>query len=377
MQVLRNDARPPIPDGLSPRLRELIIRCWDRNPAARPSFAEIAEEFRSEAIFLPGAQADVVRVRVDANLANAAVAAPVLDDAERVRYIIDALEGETLPQQLMQPSWKGVEEAMNAPVADRIKAAFLFLRTSQRDRALAFLQRIPAGKIPVKLARTLVDAIAEDSTPAFLRSVVLAACKNGAADWAIIRCPKGEHALRKLAFEVVAVHGADVGLQAAVCDVCVQCLSSADPVMLCAALRCLVGIDGVGRLANGDIVRLLQNPDERVRACGVAAATKIALEGREMGPEIVELALGLGDGERAQALVVAMARAQAVGFALANRIADEGGFEAELALRILLAAAAREENRAAVRAALARIDLSAVEGEWGEEIEKLREVVGA
>lgn len=49
LNTFRNDickrhVRPIIPDDCLPSLRSLIERCWDKNPAARPSFAQIIGE---------------------------------------------------------------------------------------------------------------------------------------------------------------------------------------------------------------------------------------------------------------------------------------------------------------------------------------------
>jgi len=39
--ITKNHQRPPIPKDTLPSLRQLIERCWDKEPSARPSFAEI------------------------------------------------------------------------------------------------------------------------------------------------------------------------------------------------------------------------------------------------------------------------------------------------------------------------------------------------
>jgi hypothetical protein len=59
----------------------------------------------------------------------------------------------------------------------RCESAFLFVQTSQRDRALAFLWRAPPGRVPVKSGRAIIDAGAP-----FLQSVIVTTCRNGPAD---------------------------------------------------------------------------------------------------------------------------------------------------------------------------------------------------
>jgi hypothetical protein len=83
------------------------------------------------------------------------------DDLEQVRMIISSLEEGSLPVRLQSVSWRLIDEAQESPLADRVKAAFHFLQTAQKDRAIAFLREIPTGTIPVKLVRALVDQVQE------------------------------------------------------------------------------------------------------------------------------------------------------------------------------------------------------------------------
>jgi hypothetical protein len=270
-----------------------------------------------------------------------------------------------------------IEDARNAPMTDRIKAAFLFLQNSQRDRALSFLRKVPPGHIPIKLARSLVDDIPEGASPQHVQSVIVTASSNGAGDWALIKCPREYPQLRKLALEVVAAHGPDLALQAAVCDVCMQCIASPDLRMVCAALRCLIGTGGVGRLAAPDVVKLISSDDYHVRLCGVIAGTKMAIDGRLLAEEVVDLIIPMADEPWVQACVVAMARGEVLGRVIVTRIIDQRPFDVVTTLKVFLAAARNKGIRPLVREALERIDISAMEDEWGAEIGRLREVVAA
>lgn len=44
LAVMTEDARPEIPDYVPPRLQALIRRCWARDPAVRPTFAQVLRE---------------------------------------------------------------------------------------------------------------------------------------------------------------------------------------------------------------------------------------------------------------------------------------------------------------------------------------------
>jgi hypothetical protein len=378
-QVLRRDNRPPIPDNVSPTLRNLIQQCWDRNPDNRPSFSEVCEQFRNENVFLPGAIPEEVRIYVQRYLpaadADGGEESPVVADAENVRGILTSIETGALPARLHCASWRVIEEAGNAPIFERIRTAFLFLQTSQKDRALAWLRKAPAGSIPLKLAKSLIDSIGEGSSPQHVQSAVVIACKNGAADWALVRCPKEYASLKKLAFEVVAAHGPDRSLEAAVCDVAMQNIGSSDPSMACAALRCLVSAGGASRLAAADVARLMRSDDSRVRLCAVMAATKLVLEGKDLNDEVLDLAIQMAEHPRAATLIALMGRAEPIGRALATQLLERRAFDLTLSLRILLAAAAFPTNRELVGSVLTRLDFAPIESKWQDALERLRAVV--
>lgn len=41
MAVLQNGVRPPVPDDAPKEYADLMERCWQTTPSARPSFSEI------------------------------------------------------------------------------------------------------------------------------------------------------------------------------------------------------------------------------------------------------------------------------------------------------------------------------------------------
>jgi len=47
MQILMQQARPPVPDGAPADLTALMQRCWAQEPDARPSFAEVKDLIKS------------------------------------------------------------------------------------------------------------------------------------------------------------------------------------------------------------------------------------------------------------------------------------------------------------------------------------------
>lgn len=47
IEVLNNDLRPPIPKKTPENFAKLMRRCWDRDPAKRPSFKEIIRDLQA------------------------------------------------------------------------------------------------------------------------------------------------------------------------------------------------------------------------------------------------------------------------------------------------------------------------------------------
>jgi hypothetical protein len=44
-RFIYRDFRPGIPDSIPSGLSELIVQCWDQDPACRPSFQQIVNSF--------------------------------------------------------------------------------------------------------------------------------------------------------------------------------------------------------------------------------------------------------------------------------------------------------------------------------------------
>lgn len=54
--IINRNWRLPIPQETPEGLRKLITRCWSRNPADRPCFAEIVQQFENHEIAFPGSE---------------------------------------------------------------------------------------------------------------------------------------------------------------------------------------------------------------------------------------------------------------------------------------------------------------------------------
>ena len=57
-RVVNFDMRPTLPDGLNPKMRDLIITSWDRDPDVRPTFDEIVNMMQKDLICFDGTDVD-------------------------------------------------------------------------------------------------------------------------------------------------------------------------------------------------------------------------------------------------------------------------------------------------------------------------------
>jgi hypothetical protein len=104
--------------------------------------------------------------------------------------------------------------------------------------------------------------------------------------------------------------------------------------------------------------------------------TKLALEGRDLGEEGLKLAVELTESPRAEAFLVAMASGEVAGLFFMIRIADRRPFSLLLSLKILIVVARYPSHHSSISKVLERIDLDSLEADWGEELVRLRAVIG-
>ena len=112
------------------------------------------------------------------------------------------------------------EEESNIVLVCRV--APLFLQTSIKSSVASLLRYLPHGSIPDVIIAKVAEMIPSGSED-FDDDIVIASCKNGAADVVAVYSISPQHLM--LAFEVVAKEGVAVELKTAVADKCIQCLS--------------------------------------------------------------------------------------------------------------------------------------------------------
>jgi hypothetical protein len=207
----------------------------------------------------------------------------------------------------------------------------------------------------------------------FDRDIMITACKNGMADLAVLYALLPSHV--KLALEIVAQHGVDVTLKAAVADKCAQSLTSKDIGLVCAAIRCLVGIGEVRRIRGTLLKQFVKSNDSCLRHCALVAASHLALQGVELDQEVLDEVLEGADDAVAQTFIVSSCAAPHVGLYVVNKLLDNCKYSATLVLRVLFMAARHEEVWPAIMIGLEKLDLTSVRDQWSRQIDELQKLV--
>jgi serine/threonine protein kinase len=372
VHVLRHDARMSLA-GVPGALAALIARCWDRAPDARPSFAEIVREIADDPARLqwPQARPDEVAAHVARHPPDERGG----NDYSDLTITLDSMSRGGVEERMIPLTWRHtVAYARGAPIAERVRAGLLFLKTRERDSAAKFLRELPQGQVQPETVCRLVNEIPSDAGASYVTSILILACKNGAADWALLKCPADRVDLKTVALEVVAQHGAKPNLVAAVADACVNTLGATNEALVCAALRALIRLGGMGRLSAAQIARLVTER-KRARNCAYVIGARLALDDREMTVEAVDRACREPENRYARAFVVAAARSRAIAAHLCEAIEREG-LDPGLAFQVLVVVASKDELQEKVRAAAAHVDFTVLGAEVGESIARFRAALG-
>jgi tRNA A-37 threonylcarbamoyl transferase component Bud32 len=374
-QVVASESRLEIPDGTPADLRGLIEECWTRDPNARPTFEEILRRFHHNQICFPGADAVAVQRHVQDRMGAGPDEA--LDDDGICRMLDDlAASGfPALPARIIRSSWLRIERSSGLGEATKIRAGFMFLETPLKGRAAGLLRGLPAGAASgraVDRIRELLQTIPTGNDD-FDRDIVVCACKNGLADYAVVFANAPAHL--KLALEVAGQAGVRSQMVAAVADRCCQKLAIADEALVCAALRCLVGIGAVRRIPIDLVVRYVGSDSAPLRNCAMMVGTKMCMLGKEMTEEVFERVVQRTADSMAQPFLIEMCRSPHIAVRWMREIARGTEIDARLALRVMLAAARHEEARPAIRGAIAGFDFTAIADELIGQIEILRRAI--
>jgi hypothetical protein len=372
MQVIArvgiHDARPELPPDMNPGLRALICRCWDRNPDLRPTFDEVVECFLSGQVGLDGADMEQFMIYIHENMHHYAAEIDLLNitDNQDLKRLVGA------PLRIITRAWPQVEALAGSFPAEVGQLAASILGGPMRTEAAALLRLLPCGSVGLEVISAAVEMI-PTGCKELDRDIVVAACKNGAADYAAIYALAPTHVA--LALEVVSQNGADRMLRASVATKCVQCLAAGGAPLVCAALRCLVSIGETKKIPMSALRTFLQSDVPAVRACTLVAAMTMGLAGVEVSADIIERIMQPPLDQAREDCVAALCSQPHAALTAVNAMICRVEYEPKVVFRILAMAARHVEGRPAVAVAFQKFDLTQLMAEWGRTIHALRLLV--
>ncbi|OHT04494.1 TKL family protein kinase [Tritrichomonas foetus] len=283
-EVKNKDIRPQLPNDINPALKDLITQCWDRDPDVRPSFDEIVRRFEEENIRIDGTDEEKFLEYVKISATNQeTLTKRSLDLFSQVSkgeitlgsFVKKLNKLGGLPLELVDQIWKPdliTNQKFDESVSQYL---LLFLKTSKLGEVANFLKHLPNNSIPR-------DAICEFITEVPTGSeeidsdLVLAACKNDAADFASLYATKSSDI--KLALFTCSYKGVNLKLRAAVIDRCIQILNIQNHESSAAALQCLVGMCELKRISLKSLSVFMKSENKSLKNAALLAVVELAKE---------------------------------------------------------------------------------------------------
>ncbi|EAY10269.1 TKL family protein kinase [Trichomonas vaginalis G3] len=263
-QVMIHDLRPPLPQTVNPGLKDLITRCWDRNPDRRPSFEEIVKMFYKNQIIFNGGDKEEFMNYVKQQIGDEIEKENEFEskllmaqkDEQALNSMVDEFQKSGIPEEMLQRCWETLEKFPQASPVTIGHFCVLFLKTKLKSKAVKVLRMLPTGSVNATILKDYVASIPSGAND-FDDDICMCACKNGCADIVVVY--SSSYKILKVAMEVVAEQGANDDLRAAVADKCTQYLNSSDRAICCSALRCLIGIGEAKRISDQTLKNLLSS----------------------------------------------------------------------------------------------------------------------
>ena len=354
-QVLYSDLRPSIPANVVPAMKDLLRKCWAKNPDLRPTFSEILKEFRTGNIMLQGCNKGELMSYITEKLGDETVTVAMekqLETGDGLKSLIENAEKGGLPHGVIDKFWSRIEACQDPELAARGAALVIHSPASTllKRKAVALWRSLPPGSIKPELISATFQMI-PSGMEEFDTDIVVAACKNGVADLMLMYVILPQHV--KLLLEVVAQQGVDIGLKAAVADQCVKSLVSDDEELICSAIRCLVGIGESKRIPSHFLISKLQEPDLNpiLANCLCVAVGAIAVSGQDIPAELADALLAKAqNGPIAANVLVAAAKTATTGLHIFDvLLKKQHVLDLDVVLKMLMVMA-RNSNRAVLPA---------------------------
>jgi serine/threonine protein kinase len=372
-QVMMNDIRPPIPTATPRPIRELIQLCWMRDPEKRPSLHQLLALWVSSGAAFPGADP----IRVDAHLKENVQCSPGGEDTSLIPTLIGIsrqMSKDEISPELADRCWKSLK-ALDRSLDPElyVTCLSLFFKTQHNVEAAAILRCEPPGSIPLDTAVAISSFLPTEKESLNLDLVVIA-CKNGAAAEAAMHSLQPNHV--KLALEVVARVGVrNDETRQGIVQRCIPSLQRNDPLLVVAALRCLVAINEANVVPLETIRASIQSRNTTVKLAGYVTAAKMCDEGIAMPSDILDLCLDkMWSTLLAVTVVVNSADNVENARHLVTRMAN-GIWRAttKIKLRILLKASQHTELASAITAIVDRLSPPLADPKEQEAVQRIRE----
>lgn len=354
-EVLVNDARPPIPPGVPEPLERLIRDSWAKDPDARPSFAEITKRFKSGTIFFDKADRDAVMqyiAEVDPssedkqNKAIDNLVKQWLDDftnIEKGEALLNQIAEGGVPgnQAVVEKCWNAIQKVdKEAHTAFFCRACCTFLTSIISAQAAHALRSLPIGSVPRDVVMQVIEMVPTGSTDVD-NDLVVIACKNDCHAQAAI------HALQplqvKLALEVCAQKGAPADYIDIVADRCSKYLSNDDPMLVVAAMRCLITLKKAPKIGIGTVRMNMLSRNDTLRVASHVAAAEMAMSGVSLPIDLVDAVASRWSDPIAATVVVCACKSYDVARYIINRLQYDHLPSEKIILQILKMASTHEK----------------------------------
>ena len=292
-QVLLNDLRPTIPAETPPAWRELMEACWARDPRMRPSFHGILKILETGDVLLPDADRDIVLKYMMENKDDDERAADAMEteleseDKGELTKFYAALEKDGIPPDLAERCWDNLQSINKEKDMDiYIRCVALFLKTTLNVKAASLLRALPPGSVPREIAGSACSLL-PTGNESLDNDLVILACKNGAAEDAVVHSLQHEHT--KLALEVVAKVGIkDPRNKPGVVQRCRHCLQTIDAMVIVSAFRCLISLRQTTAIPLATVKTHMESRNATVKMAAYIAAAQMAEEGAALPPDFLD-----------------------------------------------------------------------------------------
>ena len=297
--VLMNNARPMIPVDCPPDVESLITESWARDPAERPTFTEILKRFQNGMIFFAGADEDKVMEYINRIYSSDEDDQEALTTSISIFQVnpmvpgtasdfLSALTKVGVPenQGLAQKCWDCVQKMDKKANANLYaKGCSLFLSSMFGMLAARALREMPAGTIPGDVTKSAIELVPTGSND-IDTDLVVAACKNNCHAQAAVHALNPLHV--KLALEVCAQKGTPENWKDRVAERCVKYLTNDDPMLIVAAIRCLIALRQANKIGIDTIRVNLHAANETLKLAAHVAAAEMALAGTRLPMDLVD-----------------------------------------------------------------------------------------